>query len=646
MPLLFGGFVLTTVFEKGRWARDLEYDDLNYYLEGYEYAEQIRNKGISGAVEQFTTVPLRAPFSVFIATVGFLIFGYQEWAPLVINLIVVSGFAAAAFLFFPWRFQWQGVLAAIAVLFTPTVFEAANQFRPDFAYGLVISLACALLFRMLAEKRDDLSWWAGVAIGGAFVVKTSTLPLTIVMIGSTAVLGLMAAGWRFRGGKEILQQKLRALLKLTFCALLVALPLYLFNGKIIVHYIWKVVFDEAESAIWRTELNLMDRLTAYLTGHWAWHTALPHLWGWLGLTFLGILLTHLGLSGRQAKWRMIHWGSMILVAYAVVTYNAEKTSFLGLPFFIVSMMASLEAASIILSVGRQRVLCSMPVLVFFLVGIYCFKPSQISPTWYEPGDESGERWKRANRRLVEIVSRTPGESSLFIASPGTFDAAQISWVALKENKLVHAYDDRRLDSLDSAIPLINVADYVVSCPEDSLFSDPRFPTDFLADEIYAYLRNSYRFEEIEVIEAVAGYPYYLFRQKDVFHVNWGEGFYEPERDGASEWRWSEQSSFLEIQNISGEELSVLISLTVQLPEQSRVQLSWGDHEKSIELGEEWFVETNLGAVTIPAADSVKIHFEFAGNPFESVEDSRDLYFRLIQFKIDDLRVMNERRGGF
>ncbi len=654
IPVLFGCFAVTTSFEHGRWSRDLEYDDLSYYLQGVTYAEEIRANGASGALEHYLSNPVRAPFSVFLATAGFLIFGYTEWAPLAANFVVLIGTAAVTLLFFSWRHRWQGLLAVVAILMTSTLYEAAEQFRPDYAYSLVLAFACGLLFRMIAERRDELSWWAGVAVGGAFVVKTSTLPLTIVMIGSTVCLGLWALGWRpwKLAEKRIAGRQFGSLIKAFSVTALIALPLYLPHGKTIILYIWNVVFDEKESAIWRIDLNVWDRLMAYLNGPWAWQMALPQLWCWLSIVAIGLLVSFLSSRDKVIQWRLIHWMVMILIAYAVVTINGEKTAFLGLPFFVVSMVGALEACAGLFSFGNgklQRIGFAIPVILIFAISISAFKPSRFAPTWHERGEGHGSTWKEANRRIIDRVA-DPSQSSqgvpcLYVASPATFDSPQLTWVAFREKKDIRIFDDRRVEGIDHAISMMFSADYVLACSQESLNQEPRFPSDFLADEVLSFLRSSSQFQEIERFEVISGCPYFLFRRVELISIEWGDGFSETESEGGARWRWAGRSGYITIENSSNEPIEIQLSVTLQMPDSTAVKVTWPGKDvapdETITLKDERLVEQDLGRITLSARETKELHFQFKGDPFAQNTDPRTLCFRVLQLKLGGQDFLND-----
>lgn len=645
LPLLYGSFVLTTSFDHGRWSRDAEYDDIGYYLRAYYYAENIRAEGVTGGIKSYWESPPHSPYSNFVATTGFLIFGYRNWAPLVVNFILLIGAAAITFFLFPWRKTWMGLLAVVGVLLTPTMFEATDNFRPDFAYGWVLALSSALLFRCLGEKRQDLWPIAAVATAGAFLVKTSTLPLTVVVIGASTLLGLARAGWNLRHPLRDLPRFSGTLAKLFGLALLLLLPHYIRSGGAIFRYIWGVVFDPQESALWQIDLTPIDRIGAYLWGPWPWHTALPHLWIWiLLLVFATVIIT----IGKDSTWkgRIVHWWAVILITYSVVTINGEKTAFLGLPFFILTLAGALESAAILTQQTfkkRYSGIATKGAVLFALVGgCLLFSPSQNVPDWHDRSDMKSFSQHDANRELLRAVdAREARQHSwrkprIYFAANEIMESVQMKWVSLAERLPIDSYSNTRLATLEDQIPLMEAADYVLAAPAEMLQREPRFPADFTYDQVMDYLRKSPRFEEAEVFEPLPGVRYFLFENIAANYppalLEPASGFSPAETDGKDRWWWTDRTATIVITNPTDKPLTVewharvspgtaeghIFVTTSSHPEDStEYQLSPGSE----------YLEPTL-QLSLAGNQTEEIRFRYEGDPLQGIGDTRELCIRI------------------
>src|SRR5262245_36426784 len=65
------------------------HDDVYYLNEGLEFAQLLQTQGVKACLKRaWATSPL-SPFSTFVATAGFVMFGPSEWAPYVLMSLVV-----------------------------------------------------------------------------------------------------------------------------------------------------------------------------------------------------------------------------------------------------------------------------------------------------------------------------------------------------------------------------------------------------------------------------------------------------------------------------------------------------------------------------------------------------------------------------
>ncbi|MAS96981.1 MAG: hypothetical protein CMO55_27635 [Verrucomicrobiales bacterium] len=645
IPLLFGGFVLTSSFDHGRWSRDAEYDDIGYFLRAYYRAEAIRAEGIVGGLKSYWEDPSHSPYANLVATAGFLVFGYHNWAPLIANFVLLIGVAAIAFFHFPWRHRWQGLLAVLGILLTPTMYKAVEQFRPDFAFGWVLALSSSLIYRSLAESSRRLWLATAFATAGAFLVKTSTLPLTIVVIGASTFFGLLRGGWNPRKPLRTLPKFGVPLIKIFGLALLVMLPHYIRSAVNIFRYIQLVVFDPEESAIWSIDLDLVDRIGAYLWGPWAWRIALPHLWLALGCIAVGTILAFLA-KNRTQQGRMIHWCLMILISYAVVTINGEKTAFLGLPFFIMSLAAALESAAFLTQhTFKQQgaVIVKNGALVTFLAScLLLFTPTKNAFHWHERSEPHSMIRSEANRELILSTGALEAKKKfwrpprVYFAANETMEARQIEWISLLENLPVDSFCNTRLKTLEDQIPLINAADYTVAAPASSLMREPRFPTDFTHDEVMEYLRSSDQFQEAASFEPLPGVVYYLFENTWANYpaatMEPGPGFSPMETDGEEFWFWTDKSATMWVTNPYDEPITVGWRAKITLGDlDARLTISTDKNpEKSTEyrhITGEQFIEPTV-ALQLEEKETVGIQLTYHGTPLRSPVESRDLCVRV------------------
>ncbi|MEW2514972.1 glycosyltransferase family 39 protein [Streptomyces sp. NPDC046870] len=115
----------------------------------------------------------KPPASLWPMELSVRVFGLNSWAILVPE--VLMGVAAVAVVYAAVRFRFSpvaGLVAGAVLALTPV---AALMFRfdnPDAMLALLMSVACYLVLRALADGRTKWLVWAGVVIGFAFLAKT------------------------------------------------------------------------------------------------------------------------------------------------------------------------------------------------------------------------------------------------------------------------------------------------------------------------------------------------------------------------------------------------------------------------------------------------------------------------------------------
>src|SRR5262245_47237510 len=95
--LLVTASALSRSFLDGRLAAPMTHDDVNYFIEGIQRLTILRTQGFFALVSDFFHGFLHAPLLTYQAMLAYLIFGIEDWAPYVTNVVYVViffGFAA------------------------------------------------------------------------------------------------------------------------------------------------------------------------------------------------------------------------------------------------------------------------------------------------------------------------------------------------------------------------------------------------------------------------------------------------------------------------------------------------------------------------------------------------------------------------
>ncbi|MFE9771074.1 ArnT family glycosyltransferase [Streptomyces sp. NPDC005931] len=133
----------------------------------------------------------KPPASLWPMALSVRLFGLNSWAILVPEVLMGVGTVAVVYAAVRRRFgAAAGLLAGVVLALTPV---AALMFRfnnPDALLALLMSLACHLVVRAVADGRTKWLVWAGVVLGFAFLTKTLQafliLPVLAVVYGVCA----------------------------------------------------------------------------------------------------------------------------------------------------------------------------------------------------------------------------------------------------------------------------------------------------------------------------------------------------------------------------------------------------------------------------------------------------------------------------
>lgn len=133
----------------------------------------------------------KPPASLWPMELAVRVFGLNSWAILAPEVLMGVGTVAVVYASVRRRFSpAAGLIAGAVLALTPV---AALMFRfnnPDAMLALLMSVACYLVVRALADGRTKWLVWAGVAIGFAFLAKT--LQAFLILPSLALVYGVCA----------------------------------------------------------------------------------------------------------------------------------------------------------------------------------------------------------------------------------------------------------------------------------------------------------------------------------------------------------------------------------------------------------------------------------------------------------------------
>lgn len=480
---------LRTSLAGGRLSQDSTYDDVGYLIDGLGRARLLQDSGVGALVQDFVQRPPHSAVSTGFATAGFLVFGEQDWAPYVFNLLLVAG--SLHLLAAPFRRLGSvlPLLAVLALASVPLLQTAVVEFRPDYAVGLATAGFCVLLVGTAPDGPQRSRWgWAGVLFGLALLAKPPFLPHTVVLAAFTAG-GVILARQGCRPGVAAWWRspEVRGTGLFLLIGGAVALPYYVINGSHVLEYFRTNTFGGAHAALWRVDGGFAGAL-AYFTvrppvsdqlGFWFW-------------VFLSVVVAGAARAVARRQWCFFGQEGLLAgaagLSLAILVVGRHANQFFAVSFQLLLAVAACRIAADWATPGRpvpegaepaagngtvaQPRLCralvggglaAMAVWQLFLVAPVC---------WYAPSPEARPPLD-VNRRILETLvplgrpAATGEPRQVFLALAGSVSAPTLEWLALKARQPFLFFDNHRASDAEELIDSARSADFVVIARGDS-----------------------------------------------------------------------------------------------------------------------------------------------------------------------------------
>jgi hypothetical protein len=336
IAVLFTYINITQSIAQGKLSLPPVYDDVAYLLQGATWLNAFQDHGVGGLL---STPIVKSPVMVTIAFLGFLLFGFQIWAPYAINSLLIFGLLLGLDLLSRGLPLYQRLLLPLTALTYPVVSNLVMEFRPDIICSLTMAfyVAISLQNKWKYPPQWSFNYWRNHLIlssllAFALLAKPSIFPITILIATITLFCTIVSDTQcekikviHFFSSLIQVAKKILTSLSLSF---LLASPYYIFGGfKHITHYIQIVMFD-SNRGVWQTNLPRADNLIYYLTGRGGW---MMGAWFWVDMMVL--VITLFTIITRQ-QWHFVRRAIAAIIifisAYASVTIPSTKSPFLGL----------------------------------------------------------------------------------------------------------------------------------------------------------------------------------------------------------------------------------------------------------------------------------------------------------------------------
>lgn len=327
------------------------YDDVGYFSDGAMHLQALYDHGVRGLWDAYVLTPPHSPVQTVLAMSAFAAFGFHDWAPYVLNSLLVFILLIAAERLIKGTYLWQKLICFALLLTIPFSAMAIHEFRPDFACAIFTCVGAFMLlsgpFVQGSRKRLVV---AGVWLGLAMLAKPPVFPQTFVL-GFGAISMVTLIDW-IMARRLSFNATLRAGLCVWLPFILIPLPHYLFDRKTIISYIRMVMFSKFKES-YQTHIPRSQHFLYYLTGPGGQLMLGWHFWLLAALLFLGgIALLFLG--SKRDRLSALAMLMLTFAAYSIATINLVKQEYFGLTFDVALAFTVLYIIGRLLVAERLR----------------------------------------------------------------------------------------------------------------------------------------------------------------------------------------------------------------------------------------------------------------------------------------------------
>jgi hypothetical protein len=314
-----------------RLAQPPFYDDVAYFCDALRRLDVLYDQGFAPMLRSFISTPSRSPYSCLMALAGFLLCGIKDWAPYLMNgLLILAMLLCVDYLMRGTKF-WQRMVVCAIVLCIPLCGMMVMDCRPDLACGLAAAMAVLLPLRgrfVLAPWRRPLI--AGAWCAAALVCEPTTFPLTLAVVG-VAWLGATICDWLADPQNFSVRRARRAWLIAILPIVLLAAPVCLRDAPQVMQYMHDAFRGQHAGAVFYIN---------GFAGNLMFHHQLHLILFVLGLGVIVVIVRTVADGHRQRirLYRMIVLGITGLGGYLIATLLGMSGPFAGAQFQILLIL--------------------------------------------------------------------------------------------------------------------------------------------------------------------------------------------------------------------------------------------------------------------------------------------------------------------
>lgn len=502
ISLVFTIIQIQQSLHEGRLAFPITYDDVVYFNDAVMRLKVFYDGGLLKSIEYYIENPPHSLLSVLIPFLGFALLGVQDWAPYLMNFILV--FLILIFIDYltdGLSIYWK-IFIALSALAWPVMGHLVVECRPDIFCGfLTASFAILITEKPWLTANPKRHFIIGGLIGAALLTKATVSPVTLVIaLSAMALVTLIEV---FALSHEIsLVQIIKPGIRSLGLSILIALPYYLVAFRQVVKYVYKAQFG-SNKMIWQQILPFLDDIKYYLTGQGGNMMLNHYLYFWLLCALSTVIAIYLRKDWRSMI-RVPALAGTMLIAYTIVTSSDHKSPFLGvsvtcfLLFTYVNFLVYLVQSIKILKSLFLRRLTYYTLISFLAISLVAFKwPVELSGPQFSSLDEARYYHNELSNIYEDVNKNIPqnklGRSTIYISSVARFlTPTTLEYEFRKRDNFGFNFSDNDLVlsvSLNNHLDNIKKSDFVITFNSENTEVPYWIPSRKVLKEILEFLET-------------------------------------------------------------------------------------------------------------------------------------------------------------
>jgi len=499
---------------EGRLSTYPQFDDVAYLHDGLRRLTLLRHEGFASLIADYRRWPPHAPISTLFAFAGFAMLGAHDWAPYVVNGLLVFGYLLIGARLLHGIRLWQMLLMLGLLAVLPLSLAAVLEFRPDFAASLfTVAGMLALLLPEFFGDSVGANLFAGVCFGVAALAKPPFIPATLCLLIASLLLRRVA--------RRIVDPALsadrigRSWLACVIPAVLIPLTHYLVAWHDIASYIYEVQLGSQRS-VWAIHGSILYHATYYLTG--------PGEPSSLG-AFVGVIAVLLLLGTflilcrrRRRELALLVLMPASLLAYLIPTLNPHKQPSFALCFqLLLVYSATIVARRSFLTLKPRLEPTVAAVLVLLLLGGVWHSARRMTSE-HRLTSERDSAHTRIARNLYQTLTGTGSGAapnrvtSVVLTGIGAVNADLLGYWGLKEGLNLNCYTPGFVADIKPFECAFGSCDLVVAGDSRSEVFKKGFPSDSIRDALITELKSRPDFRLVgQFQEEQTGGTIYVFQ---------------------------------------------------------------------------------------------------------------------------------------